>query len=333
MTVVSVRTTPTLPAPCGILSDGVTRVLSGDNPGALPTSVDNVDPMSRDLHLALTLCYELHYQGFDGVDDSFEWDPDLLRFRRMLETVFTNYLHDNIDVGDDVIGEMDALSIEPSTGTGPSWFLQDGGTWDQMREYFTHRSIYHLKEADPHAWAIPRLRGQAKASFVAVEFDEYGGGRGERVHQQLWADLMDAAGLDSSYLGYIDRVPAESLASVNLMSLFGLHRGSRGATVGHLAATEITSPPGSRRFVTALDRLGAPKECVAFYSEHVEADAVHEQILRHDVVGDLIRREPELEKDVVFGMRAFDFIEGALSDRIMQAWTAGESSLLPTEAN
>ena len=43
-----------------------------------------------------------------------------------------------------------------------------------MREYFVHRSLYHLKEGDPHAWAIPRLTGQAKASFVAVEFDEYG---------------------------------------------------------------------------------------------------------------------------------------------------------------
>ncbi len=331
MTVVSVRTTPILPAPCGPLSDSVTRALAGDGTAVLPASVGSAEPMSRDLHLALTVCYELHYQGFDGVDDSFEWDPDLLRFRRMLERVFSDYLHDKIAFGDDVIAEMDAMSIEPPTGTGPSWFLQDGGTWDHMREYFTHRSIYHSKEADPHAWAIPRLRGQAKASFVAVEFDEYGGGRGERVHQQLWADLMEGAGLDSSYLGYIDVVPAESLASVNLMSLFGLHRGSRGATVGHFAATEITSSPGSRRFVTALERLGAPQECVAFYCEHVEADAVHEQILRHDVVGDLVRREPELERDVVFGMRAFDFVEGALADHIMQAWTAGGSSLLPAQ--
>ena len=63
-----------------------------------------------------------------------------------------------------------------------------------MRDYFVHRSLYHLKEADPHAFAIPRLTGQAKASFVAVEFDEYGAGRGERIHQQLFADLMAAAG-------------------------------------------------------------------------------------------------------------------------------------------
>src|SRR6185436_18086576 len=101
---------------------------------------------------------------------------------------------------------------------------RDKGTWEQMREDFVHRSLYHLKEGDPHAWAIPRLTGQAKASFVAVEFDEYGGGRGNQVHQQLYANLMDGAGLDSTYLGYIDHVGGEALASVNLMSMFGLHR-------------------------------------------------------------------------------------------------------------
>jgi hypothetical protein len=98
-----------------------------------------------------------------------------------------------------------------------------------MREYFVHRSLYHLKESDPHAWAIPRLTGQAKASFVAVEFDEYGAGRGPQMHQQLFADLLTAAGLESTYLGYLEAVPAESLAVVNLMSLFGLHRWLRGA--------------------------------------------------------------------------------------------------------
>ena len=75
--------------------------------------------------------------------------------------------------------EMDALCVEPVDGNGPSYYLRDKGTWEQMREYFVHRSLYHLKEGDPHAWAIPRLTGQAKASFVAIEFDEFGGGRGD----------------------------------------------------------------------------------------------------------------------------------------------------------
>ena len=319
---------PPLPTACGELSDAVVAALSSGDTSALPMVSSDVDPMGRDLQLALQALYELHYRGFAGVDAGLEWDPELLRLRAALEARFLAYLRDNVEPGDDPVAEMDALSVETTSGTGPSWFLKDEGTWDQMREYFAHRSLYHLKEGDPHAWAIPRIQGQVKAAFVAVEFDEYGGGRGDRVHQQLWADLMTAAGLDPTYLAYLDRVPAETLATVNLMSLLGLHRSRRGATLGHFAAIEITSSPGSARFVAGLRRLEAPEECVHFYAEHVEADAVHEQVMRHDVIGDLLRREPELAADVVFGMRSLAYLDDLADDRLVAAWRRGESSLV-----
>ena len=147
------------------------------------------------------------------------------------------------------------------------------------------------------------------------------------MHQQLFADLLDAAGLDSSYLGYLNDVPADALAVVNLMSLFGLHRELRGAAIGHFASTEITSSPGSGRLVEALERMGAPEPCIGFYREHVEADAVHEQVVRTDVVGDMVAREPHLERDVVFGIRARDLIEDRLATHLMECWTTGRTSL------
>ena len=103
----------------------------------------------------------------------------------------------------------------------------------QLREYVVHRSLYHLKEADPQAWVIPRLDGQTKASFVSVEHDEYGAGRGERLHAHLFAEMMAALDLDPTYGRYLDTVPAVALATVNAMSMFGLHRSLRGALVGH----------------------------------------------------------------------------------------------------
>ena len=296
----------------------------------LTTALEAADAYGLDLQLTLYVCYELHYRGFTGVDPGREWDAELLRLRSHLEHAFLDRLCRDVgEIGADETAEaeMDGLTVEPVRGTGLSWYLRDQGTWAQMREYFVHRSLYHLKEGDPHAWAIPRLTGQAKASFVAIEYDEYGAGRGAKVHQQLFADLMAAAGLDATYLGYLDAVPAESLTAVNLMSLFGLHRRWRGAAVGHFAATEITSPPGSRRLVAALRRLGAPEECVRFYAEHVEADAVHEQVVRTDVVADLIAADPALEPDVLFGIRAYDIVESRLADAMMAAWCAGRSSL------
>lgn len=312
-----------LPEPRGPLSAAVVDALRGGPamPVDLPDIPGDADPLGADLQLALYVCYELHYRSFDGVSDEWEWHAGILGFRRELERRFLATVRANVEPGDDVVAEMDALSIEPRTGTGPSWFLRDDASWAQMQEYLANRSLYHLKEADPHAFAIPRLTGQAKASFVAVEYDEFGAGRGERVHQQLYADAMRAANMDTTYLAYLDSAVPEMLAVVNLMSLFGLHRALRGAAVGHFAATEITSSPGSARLVTAFERLGAPAECVRFYAEHVEADAVHEQIMRHDVVGSLVAAHPELEADVVFGMRALAFVEDRFGDAMIRRWT------------
>lgn len=290
----------------------------------------DADPYGLDVQLSLYVCYELHYRGFVEASPRWEWNPALLHARARLEDAFLSAVRGDVgDIEPEITAdsEMDKLAIEPADGEGPSYHLRDAGVWEQMQEYFAHRSLYHLKEGDPHAWAIPRLIGHAKAAFVAVEFDEYGGGRGDRVHQHLFAELMHAAGLDATYLGYLNDVPAPALASVNLMSLFGLHRELRGAAVGHFASTEITSSPGSQRLVEALQRMQAPEPCIAFYREHVEADAVHEQVVRTDVVGDLVAREPELDSDVVFGIRARDVVENRLADHLMDCWTTGRSSL------
>ena len=334
VTAIATRSEPALPEACGPVSATVIDLLAERAPRGhlfrIDSRLGDADPYGLDVQLALYTCYELHYRGFAGVDSRWEWNGGLLHLRGHLEDRFLEAVRH--DVGPiypemTVAAEITDLEIDPVDGVGVSYHLRDKGTWEQMREYFVHRSLYHLKEGDPHAWAIPRLTGQAKASFVAVEFDEFGGGRGERVHQQLFADLMQAADLDTTYLGYLAHVPAQSLALVNLMSMFGLHRRLRGATVGHFAATEITSPPGSRRMVQALERLGAPETCAAFYREHVEADAVHEQVVRHDVVGDLLAREPELENDVVFGIRAFTLLEDRLADHLLTCWHDHRTSL------
>jgi hypothetical protein len=329
------RIPPALPQSRGPLSSTVINLLSERVPHRhltrIETSLGDGDPFGPDLQLALYICYELHYRGFAGIHPHWEWDPALLHLRARMEEVFLGAVRKQvgeISVDESPATEMDKLSTESARATeGLSAYLCDVGTWAQVQEYFVHRSLYHLKEADPHAWVIPRLSGQAKASFAAVEFDEYGAGRGHNVHQELFADLLEAAGLDQRYLGYIDHGCAEALALVNVMSLLSLHREFRGAAVGHFAATEITSPPGSRRLASALRRLQAPPACIRFYDEHVEADAVHEQVVRTDVVSSLLQQEPQLATDVIFGMRAFGLLEDRLETFVLQRWDGGQSSL------
>lgn len=281
----------------------------------------------EDLQLALYLCYELHYRGFAGVSPDHEWDPELLRTRAALEHRFLSALRSDARVHESVDEALGDLLVEPVDGTGVSHFLRDEGELWHLREYAAQRSLYHLKEADPHAWVLPRLWGRAKAGMAAVEFDEWGGGRADRVHARLFADLMTDLGLDTTYGRYLDAASAEALVTVNLMSLFGLHRALRGALVGHFATVEITSSPGSRRLAEAMRRTGAGRAAEHFYDEHVEADAVHEQVVRHEVIGGLLEAEPHLAPDVAFGIDATGFAEDRFGARLLADWRASRSSL------
>ncbi|QWB21394.1 MULTISPECIES: iron-containing redox enzyme family protein [Streptomyces] len=321
------RDEPRPPTPRGPLSRGVEAYLRGG--GRLPRreEVDRAEVYGDDLQLALYLCYELHYRGFAGVAPELEWDPDLLRTRAALEHRFLSALRTDARVNDSLDEALEGLLVEPVHGTGVTHFLCDEGELWQVREYAALRSLYHLKEADPHAWVLPRLWGRAKAAMAAVEFDEWGGGRADRVHARLYADLMTGLGLDSAYGRYLDAATAEALVTVNLMSLFGLHRALRGALVGHFAAVEITSSPGSRRLAEAMRCTGAGPAAEHFYDEHVEADAVHEQVVRHDVIGGLLEREPHLAPDVTFGIDATEFVEDRFGTRLLTDWRASRSSL------
>ncbi|MFC7810454.1 iron-containing redox enzyme family protein [Streptomyces olivaceus] len=321
------REAPQLPTARGPLSAAVGAHLRGSGPLPGPEAVTGAPAYGDDLQLALYQCYELHYRGFAGVRPELEWDPALLGFRSALEERFLAALRAGTAVHESVEDAVGALLVEPVDGAGVSHFLRDEGELWQLREYAAQRSLYHLKEADPHAWVLPRLWGRAKAAMAAVEFDEYGGGRADRVHARLFADLMTDLGLDTAYGRHLDAASAECLATVNMMSLFGLHRALRGALVGHFAAVEITSSPGSRRLAQAMRRTAAGPAAEHFYDEHVEADAVHEQIVRHEVIDGLLEQEPHLAADVVFGIDATGHLEDRFGDRLLADWRAGRSSL------
>ncbi|WP_210491866.1 iron-containing redox enzyme family protein [Patulibacter sp. SYSU D01012] len=332
---------PLLPAARGDLSAAVLDALVG-----APPAVGDADPFAgvavpspedpfgdEDLQLALYVLYELHYRGFDGVDDDWEWSPALLGLRARLEAVFEAGLRRLVPPTDErpTAEDIDVVLRDIADDDEPSLskFLGREATLEQYREVLVHRSAYQLKEADPHSWAMPRLHGRPKAALVEIQADEYGGGRPDRIHAQLFADAMEALGLDATYGAYLERIPASALATVNLMSFFGLHRRLKGAIVGHLALFEATSSVPNGRYAAGLRRLGRDDAAATeFFDEHVEADAVHESLATVDLAGGLIRQDPALAADVVFGARCLSVLEGRWAAGILEAWQAGRSSLL-----
>jgi Iron-containing redox enzyme len=298
-------------------------------------SLDGVaDPLGDDdLQLALYLCFELHYRSFPGVDPAWEWSPELLAVRAVLEGAFLDALDAEVGRGEAVdpltVGDLLFRLEADDEGVSLSRHLEVEADVDEFREFVVHRSLYQLKESDPHSWAIPRLTGPAKTALLEVQADEYGGGRPERMHSVLFAKTMRALGLDARENAYLARVPGTTLATVNLMSSFGLRRERRGALVGHLAMFEMTSALPNRRYGNGMRRLGFDAEATDFFDEHVEADAVHENIAAHDLAGGLARQEPELAEDILFGARALLHLEDRFGRSLLEGWRERGSSLRP----
>jgi hypothetical protein len=280
-----------------------------------------------DLQLALWCCYELHYRGFEDVDDAWEWHPAIIGFRGSLEQRWLAGLREL--AAED--GAMPARGLAGLTGRagGPdlAGYLARKATRDQFAEFVAHRSVYQLKEADPHSFGIPRLAGPVKAALVEIQVDEYGGGRAERMHAELFRATMRWLELDDRYGHYVPAVPAVTLAVSNLMSFFALHRRWLGALLGHLAALEMTSTGPNRLYSAGARRLGAGPAARRYFDEHVEADAVHEQIAAHDLCGAYAAAHPSAAADVLFGASCCLAIDEALAGHLLTCWHAARPSL------
>jgi hypothetical protein len=321
---------PALPAPRGPLTELLFDALrgpAGDLPCA-PTPVD--DPLDgEDAALALYCCYELHYRGFAGVDEHWEWQPSLLAWRQRLEADFAARVAEVTGPvpGDGDVAERLKELLDGHAGPSLSAYMAERATLRQVIEFTVHRSAYQLKEADPHSWALPRLSGAAKAALVEIQADEYGQGVQKDMHAELFALSMREMGLDDTYGAYLDAIPGPTLATVNLVSHFGLHRRLRGALVGHLAVFEMTSVEPMGRYSVALRRHGFGPWARLFYDTHVVADAHHQSVAARDLAGGLVREEPHLLRDVLYGAQAITALEARFTAHLLDAWRDGRSSL------
>lgn len=318
-----------LPHERGPISRHVIRVLNNGDEDANPVAL-GPDPVTadEDVQLALWIIYELHYRGFDRVPEDREWDLGLLTLRRTIERRFEAELRSDTrpvlagvpnegEVGQQLLGLV-AADDNPS----PAAFMQRKATREQLLDYLRERSVQQLKESDPQSFVLPRLDGAAKVALAELQYDEFGGGRLERLHARLYAQALEAAHLDASYGAYIDEISGVSLALCNVMTMFSLNRRLRGAAMGHLAAFEASSSVPCRKIIGGLERVGLPTPVGVYFSEHVEADAVHEHVAAHDICGSMVAEDPALRGDVLFGAAACLHLDSLAGTELLDRWTA-----------
>ena len=177
---------PELPAPRGPLSEAVVEALRRAPGPVRRPRIDDIDMLTDDdAQLALACCYELHYQGFQGVDDGWEWSPDLLAIRGRLEQCFVRRLEDEVGAP----GSTPSRAVVPTlrelaereSGPSLSRFLQTRGDLD-------HVPLVPRAEADHALRKAAELGHPYSQQLLAVLLDRGSTIKRDPAAARYWAE-------------------------------------------------------------------------------------------------------------------------------------------------
>lgn len=229
---------------------------------------------------------------------------EILRFRKILEAGFCSYL--------ERVREDAGVELNPPKAELGSWFeslalgehpLEDGAwgeylrndaTRDALERVVSQRSLFFLREPDPWIYAVPSLTGIAKAGLIDLLLDEYGWGKLDRMHSSIYANLMEALGLETAIDHYELTTTWQFLATLNHQWMCALDPLLSRRLIGTIYLTEADSPQAMTNYLAAWERLGIDDPRVLeFYELHVAADENHRDVALSEVAVPVAEAEGE----------------------------------------
>src|SRR5919112_988116 len=127
-----------LPRPRGPLSEVLVATLRDPPPRnvEVPSITAEDGVFGEDFQLSLYILYELHYRGFAGVDERWEWQPELLALRCELEADFEATLRERLRADGSAdparLGESVMELIEAGDGPQLSVHMERSADLDQF---------------------------------------------------------------------------------------------------------------------------------------------------------------------------------------------------------
>lgn len=223
---------------------------------------------------------------------------------------------------------MQRLALGPHPHEDPTWgeFIRESISLEQLKQIVINRSLFFLREPDPWIFAVPKLRGIAKAGLIDLMLDEYGWGKLDHMHSSVYARLMEALELQSEIDHYEAAADWRFLATLNHQWMLGLNPELNNRLLGTIYLTEADSPGAMTNYLAAWARLGIDDpDVLRFYEIHVSADENHRDVALHEVVLPVCEANPDAAKDVARGI--FDA-------RTLEAdFAAGLRALFESDAN
>ena len=220
----------------------------------------------------------LHYRGFEDVDDACRVAPDLCRARRLEADLERRLRAGSPPWPSTATCRPRVRLVEDPTAPSLAPYVQRHADGEQVLAPAAPAVDQPPQGGRPHRLGGAAADRRAKAALVELLYDEYGGGRAARLHSGLFGRGMAASGLDPTYGAYIDEAPTEVLEQNNAMTLFGLHRRLPAAAVGPPRGVRGDQLDAFAPVGPGSAAAGLAGELAAYYPEHVEADAVHEQL-------------------------------------------------------
>lgn len=167
------------------------------------------------------------------------------------------------------------VTASPQPFTSPrTWLVEEMGL-EALQRLLSEYAIDGLTEASAMFAIVPRLQGRAQAAVMRILIDEFGCGNPQRVHAELYRQLLQELGLSTDLKEYLDTVNEESLAFVNVYHWLTKRAPRVDAYLGALAYTEMAIPTSFASFAVACERLGIRQR--TYFTEHVHIDPYHTQ--------------------------------------------------------
>jgi hypothetical protein len=204
-----------------------------------------------------------------------------------------------------------------------------------FREYATHAAYRRLLEilsldALVEASQLSRVLGGAPGGvqqiLTRLLIEEYGGGRLARKHSSYFEAMLADNGLCTRVEHYLQQVPWETLASINLSFLNSERKRYFLRYVGGLLYTETTTPAAFKNYQAAADRLGLQGDATSYWQLHIREDERHGVMMLDEVALPLVAMYPLDAWELVVGYDQQKQISARAAARTLRAARAADQA-------
>lgn len=262
---------------------------------------------------------------YDDLDNYVnENSPYILSIRNRVESAWQSWEETDLNVESFVRTDVGAalrkriaVDLSPQTGKADLYIRDEMGESGYCR-LLEILSLNGLVEASQLSRMLGGVGNEVQSMLTRIFLEEYGGGRLSRKHSTFFTAMLETLNLDARPEAYLDVVPWEVLANINLSFTLCENKSNFLRYVGGLLYFETSAPAAFENIKQAGERLGLDYDAFGYWDLHIKEDERHGRWMLEDVALPLIE---------MYGDTAWQMVMGYEEQKRFN-WRAGKSTVL-----